>query len=720
MKKVVYLVLLILFLVAGSSSAATTIKQRGDTAAAWISANTVLADREVGWETDTRKAKLGDGVTAWNALPYVVSDGGGGGVSDHGALTGKSDDDHPQYLDNARGDAKYSLLGHSQPASTISDSTAAGRSLLTAADVAAIRTLLNTDQVSDSRAPTTHQHPATEISDSGAVGRTVIIAETQADLQTAVGLGTAGTYDTGTGIGQVLVVQDIGPCTPLGVCSNGTYTTKATCEANAATWTPYDSQSICTTAGGSWTPTPGIKTGGADYASGTLTVDGVPVVPGEATYAGLTGVPSEFTPSSHEHAQTDITGLVARLVALEDQVTALDANLALAGFPTLTIDQTGTVAFTAATTTLTGTATDNGSVTALEYQIDGGAWSNIVPLTTPWSQDITGASLTPNVASTVTVRATDDTALARTRSVQLVYQTPVITVSPSTKAFADTATGGSSATQQFTWTNTGLATKNPFVAPALSGGDALHFGLSGNTCGASLAPSASCTANVVFSPTTEGAKTASVSAGEASASLSGTGLPGFTYLNTYKFEGAEGAGLPSGFTLASGTGFNFDYGVSPLEGLHSFRAYDPVSINGAITAQDSGYVGFKLRINTMPAANSTFLTVRQSEGGMTLAALRRTGATTIKISADSSSFSTDYTITPGVDYFVKIYFAKSTGIGDGVARYWVSTNGTTWTFAGEMLNGNTITAGNQILFGAGSGGDFVFDDIRVSASDFNF
>lgn len=31
----------------------------------------------------------------------------GGGVTDHGALTGLSDDDHPQYLNNARGDARY-------------------------------------------------------------------------------------------------------------------------------------------------------------------------------------------------------------------------------------------------------------------------------------------------------------------------------------------------------------------------------------------------------------------------------------------------------------------------------------------------------------------------------------------------------------------------------------------------------------------------------------
>jgi Coiled stalk of trimeric autotransporter adhesin len=34
------------------------------------------------------------------------------GITDHGGLFGLSDDDHPQYLTNARGDARYSLTGH--------------------------------------------------------------------------------------------------------------------------------------------------------------------------------------------------------------------------------------------------------------------------------------------------------------------------------------------------------------------------------------------------------------------------------------------------------------------------------------------------------------------------------------------------------------------------------------------------------------------------------
>lgn len=53
----------------------THINQRRDTAANWTAADPVLQLGEVGWETDTRKAKIGDGSTAWTALDYIVEEG---------------------------------------------------------------------------------------------------------------------------------------------------------------------------------------------------------------------------------------------------------------------------------------------------------------------------------------------------------------------------------------------------------------------------------------------------------------------------------------------------------------------------------------------------------------------------------------------------------------------------------------------------------------------
>ncbi|MBC7630311.1 hypothetical protein, partial [Aeromicrobium sp.] len=51
----------------------TRIRQREDTASAWAAANPLLLKGEVGWESgSTPKAKKGDGVTLWNALPYAI------------------------------------------------------------------------------------------------------------------------------------------------------------------------------------------------------------------------------------------------------------------------------------------------------------------------------------------------------------------------------------------------------------------------------------------------------------------------------------------------------------------------------------------------------------------------------------------------------------------------------------------------------------------------
>lgn len=53
-------------------------------------------------ESDAITDSLDDRITELEENPS-----GGGGVTDHGALTGLTDDDHPQYLNNARGDDRY-------------------------------------------------------------------------------------------------------------------------------------------------------------------------------------------------------------------------------------------------------------------------------------------------------------------------------------------------------------------------------------------------------------------------------------------------------------------------------------------------------------------------------------------------------------------------------------------------------------------------------------
>jgi hypothetical protein len=54
---------------------ADMIQIRRDTASNWTSANPILAQGEMGAETDTSKIKIGDGTTAWASLGYLIDAG---------------------------------------------------------------------------------------------------------------------------------------------------------------------------------------------------------------------------------------------------------------------------------------------------------------------------------------------------------------------------------------------------------------------------------------------------------------------------------------------------------------------------------------------------------------------------------------------------------------------------------------------------------------------
>jgi hypothetical protein len=69
---------------------ADLIQIRRDTAANWTSANTVLAQGELGAETDTSKIKIGDGSTAWSSLAYLIDVGGYLTATSTNTLTNKT------------------------------------------------------------------------------------------------------------------------------------------------------------------------------------------------------------------------------------------------------------------------------------------------------------------------------------------------------------------------------------------------------------------------------------------------------------------------------------------------------------------------------------------------------------------------------------------------------------------------------------------------------
>jgi len=54
---------------------ANIIQIRRDTAANWLSADPTLAQGELGIELDTLKFKVGDGLTLWSELGYIIDTG---------------------------------------------------------------------------------------------------------------------------------------------------------------------------------------------------------------------------------------------------------------------------------------------------------------------------------------------------------------------------------------------------------------------------------------------------------------------------------------------------------------------------------------------------------------------------------------------------------------------------------------------------------------------
>jgi subtilase family serine protease len=179
-----------------------------------------------------------------------------------------------------------------------------------------------------------------------------------------------------------------------------------------------------------------------------------------------------------------------------------------------------TVNTAAATQAITLNNTGTAALTISGVTVSGANATSFTETNTCGTTVATGASCTitvtfkPTVAGSLTAAINvADNAAGSPQTVALAgtgtpVSVPVVSLSPTSLTFASTLVGSAAATQNITLKNTGTA---PLTISGFSitGTDTASFTQT-NTCGTSVAASASCTITVTFKPTLPGSLTASL------------------------------------------------------------------------------------------------------------------------------------------------------------------------------------------------------------------
>lgn len=293
--------------------------------------------------------------------------------------------------------------------------------------------------------------------------------------------------------------------------------------------------------------------------------------------------------------------------------------------------------------------------------------------------------------------AADAAAEAEAGTAQLV-------ISPTQNPYGNVATGTSTSDVTFTVTNNGTATSG-VPAVGISGTDANQFAISTNNCTAALAPNGTCTILVKFSPTTTGAKSASldVSAtpgGNPSAALTGTGITatltiaptsnnyGTVVVNTstsdVTFTVTNTGGLASGVPNVALSGN--DPGEFTISTNNCTAALAP---NGTCTV----LVKFSPTSSTL-GAKSASLDVSATPGGMASATLSGTSAAQASLAITPSP--KDFGTVPQNTSSTPVTFTVTNngGVASGTITMSVSgTNGTDFVMSNDTCSTTTLAAG---------------------------
>jgi hypothetical protein len=180
-----------------------------------------------------------------------------------------------------------------------------------------------------------------------------------------------------------------------------------------------------------------------------------------------------------------------------------------------------------------------------------------------------------------------------------------LTVSPSTVAFGNESVGAPSPAQTVTVTNTGgEAVSLASIAASSQFSETNH-------CGSTLSPSASCTVSVVFTPSSPGSQTGTLTltddatASPQTVTLSGTGVSSALTI-------APGSGGSTSATIAGGQSATYQLSLSGSPGLEGTVTLTcsgaPTGANCSVTPSSlnlsSGQSsGFTVTVNTAPSGN---------------------------------------------------------------------------------------------------------------------
>ncbi len=345
----------------------------------------------------------------------------GGGITDHGALSGLGDDDHPQYLTPARGDGRYftqaqvnaaisaavatasaqdrNRANHSgtQLSSTISDFNFAVQSLVGSGGGGGSSDWTAITNKPATFPPSSHTHIASEVSDSTTVGRALIRAADAATARAAIGAGT------GSGTSNLA----LGSTSTTAAPGNHGHTASAITFAPSGTLTATDVQAAIQQAASSTASGKAIS--GTRTASDTALTDAQAVsLYGEGAYFTEDDITQIRSPGSSVNVTTLLSDAIStgRSIELGEGTFLVSGPLpALSANQRITGKGSATILRVASSWTGTNLLTLSGKgCTVSNMQIIGGTATSTC-LTNP----AIGAAVSLNTTNFATVRDVDFT-----------------------------------------------------------------------------------------------------------------------------------------------------------------------------------------------------------------------------------------------------------------------------------------------------------------------